>query len=100
MKDVSGDPSNLSTFEQKELLFSLLNERHRFPLSLAQQRLWFLNQIHPGNPAYNVTFGLRLRGDLNREAFTSATRELMQRHEILRTSFETNAGHPLQVVTT
>ena len=100
MKDVSGDPSNLSTFEQKELLLSLLNERRRFPLSLAQQRLWFLNQIHPGNPAYNVTFGLCLRGDLNREAFTSATRELMQRHEILRTSFETNAGHPLQVVTT
>jgi thioesterase domain-containing protein/acyl carrier protein len=99
MRDVSGDPSNLSTLEQKELLLSLLNERRRFPLSLAQQRIWLLNQIHPGNPAYNVTFGLRLHGDLDREALTSAARELMQRHEILRTRFETNAGYPLQIVT-
>src|SRR5271170_667595 len=94
------NPSNLSVVEQKELLVGLLSEKPKrvFPLSMAQQRLWFLDQLHPGNPAYNVPFGLRLRGHLIPDALELSVRRLVQRHEILRTSFEIEAGYPVQVV--
>jgi thioesterase domain-containing protein len=95
------NPSNLSAVEQKELLFGLLSlkqPKRVFPLSLAQQRLWFLDQLHPRNPAYNVPLGLRLRGNLIPGALELSVRRLIQRHEILRTSFEIEAGHPVQVV--
>jgi len=98
--NVSDDLSNLSVEEQKELLIGLLHPKARrvFPLSLAQQRLWFLDQLHPGNPVYNITFGLRLQGNLFQEALESSIRQLIQRHEILRTHFEVESGHPVQVV--
>ena len=91
--------SKLSALEQKELLVDLLSQRPKrvFPLSLAQQRLWFLDRLHPGNPVYNVPFGLRLRGNLNRRALELGVRGLIQRHEILRTNFETDADRPVQV---
>jgi len=94
------NPSNLSVGEQKELLVGLLSQRPKrvFPLSLAQQRLWFLDQLHPGNPAYNVPFCLRLKGNLIPDALELSVRRLIQRHEILRTRFEIEAGHPVQVV--
>jgi thioesterase domain-containing protein/acyl carrier protein len=100
MTDVPDNLSNLSAVEQKELLVGLLSQRSKrvFPLSLAQQRLWFLDRLHPGNPAYNVPFGLRLRGNLNRSALESSIRALIQRHETLRTHFEIDAGRPVQVV--
>ncbi len=91
---------NLLALEQKELLVTLLSQEQRrvFPLSLAQQRLWFLDLLYPGNPAYNVSFGFRLQGNLNTGALELSARELIQRHEILRTSFEISSGHPVQVV--
>ena len=101
MKQLPDYPSSLSVIEHKELLVGLLSQKQSkrvFPLSLAQQRLWFLDQLHPGNPAYNVPFALRLQGNLNRGALELSLRELVQRHEILRTRFETDAGHPVQVV--
>jgi thioesterase domain-containing protein/acyl carrier protein len=93
--------SNLSTSEQKALLVSLLSEKplRMFPLSLAQQRLWFLDQLYPGNSAYNVPFGYRLQGELDRDALELSIVDLIQRHEILRTTFAPNAGYPLQIVT-
>src|ERR1700733_3750990 len=99
MTDVPDHLTNLSAAEQKELLVDLLSQRPKrvFPLSLAQQRLWFLDRLHPGNPVYNVPFGLRLRGNLNRRALELGVRGLIQRHEILRTNFETDADRPVQV---
>jgi thioesterase domain-containing protein len=94
--------SLLSVAENKELLISLLSQKQSkqvFPLSLAQQRLWFLDQLNPGNPAYNVPFALHLRGNLNPRALQMGVQELVQRHETLRTRFGTEAGHPVQVVT-
>ena len=87
---------NLLALEQKELLVTLLSQEQRrvFPLSLAQQRLWFLDQLYPGNPAYNVSFGFRLQGNLNPGALELSARELIQRHEILRTSFESQRRSP------
>lgn len=92
--------SNLTVFEQKELLVGLLSQKSErvFPLSLGQQRLWFLDRLNPGNPVYNVPLGLRLAGNLNLDALESSARKLIHRHEILRTIFKTEAGQPVQVV--
>jgi thioesterase domain-containing protein len=100
MTGVRDNLSNLSAFEQKELLVGLLSQKPErvFPLSLAQQRLWFLDRLYPGNSAYNVPFGLRLQGNLNPAALESSVRELIQRHEILRTTFDTRDGQPVQIV--
>ena len=94
--------SPFSVAENKELLISLLSKKQSkqvFPLSLAQQRLWFLDQLNPGNPAYNVPFALHLRGNLNPRALRMGVRDLVQRHQILRTCFESEDGYPVQVVT-
>ncbi len=66
------------------------------PLSFAQQRLWFLNQLEPGNPAYNVPLAVRLTGGLSVEALERTFAEVVRRHEALRTSFPVEAGQPVQ----
>src|SRR6478672_8921722 len=58
-----------------------------FPLSFGQQRLWFLDQLEPGNSAYNSAGGVRFRGKLNVDALQRALNEIVARHEILRTTF-------------
>ncbi|MGH3773291.1 MAG: condensation domain-containing protein [Pseudonocardiaceae bacterium] len=68
------------------------------PLSFAQQRLWFIEQLIPGNVAYNLPMILRLRGTLNVAVLSRALDEIVTRHEILRTGFPTVAGKPVQVV--
>jgi thioesterase domain-containing protein/acyl carrier protein len=100
MTNIANNLADLSDVQQKELLVGLLTQgpTRVFPLSLAQQRLWFLDQLYPGNPAYNVPLGLRLRGNLNQGALELSLTELIQRHEILRTRFESDAGRPIQVV--
>ncbi|MCB0168663.1 MAG: amino acid adenylation domain-containing protein, partial [Anaerolineae bacterium] len=68
------------------------------PLSFAQQRLWFLHQFQTDNPAYNISFAVRLDGQLNIEALRRALLTIVQRHEILRTTLTTIDGRPGQVV--
>ena len=68
------------------------------PLSYAQQRLWFLDQLEPGSAAYNIPFKLRLRGELNREAVAWALNEMVRRHEVLRTRFVVRDGNPVQEI--
>jgi acyl carrier protein len=69
------------------------------PLSFAQQRLWVLDRIEPNNPLYNIPRALRLKGNLNVEALTSALNEIVRRHESLRTTFTSGAdGEPQQVI--
>ncbi|MEV6868895.1 amino acid adenylation domain-containing protein, partial [Streptosporangium subroseum] len=57
----------------------------QLPLSFAQQRLWFLDQLEPGSPEYNVPVALRLSGALDADALGAALDALMERHEVLRT---------------
>ncbi|MGH3753655.1 MAG: amino acid adenylation domain-containing protein, partial [Pseudonocardiaceae bacterium] len=68
------------------------------PLSFAQQRLWFLNEFQPGGADYNSGLALRLRGPLQVPALTAALRELVARHESLRTTFDEVDGTATQVV--
>ncbi|MET0399846.1 MAG: amino acid adenylation domain-containing protein, partial [Longimicrobiaceae bacterium] len=68
------------------------------PLSFAQQRLWFIHQLDPRSPAYNMPFPLRLRGKLEPATLARALTELARRHESLRTVFRSVEGEPVQVV--
>ncbi len=68
------------------------------PLSFAQQRLWFLQQLEPESAAYNEALATRLQGPLNQAAFTHTIREIIQRHEVLRCRFPLREGHVVQVV--
>jgi amino acid adenylation domain-containing protein len=72
----------------------------RLPLSFAQQRLWFLEQIEGELTAYNMPFGWRLCGPLNTEALRRALETVVRRHEPLRTTFELVDGEPVQVIQT
>ena len=73
-------------------------ESHSFPLSFAQQRLWFLDQVHPGNPAYNLPFSRRIKGPLDIAALERSFNEINRRHEALRTHFLLIEGTPAQIV--
>ena len=68
------------------------------PLSNAQQRLWFLNQLEPASAFYNVGEALRLEGDLDLAALEGALNEIVRRHEALRTTFAAVNGEPVQMV--
>lgn len=68
------------------------------PLSFAQQRLWFLEQLQPGNTLYNFPAAVRLQGQLNVTALEQSINQLIKRHEILRTTFTTVDGQPVQVI--
>ncbi|GMT96872.1 hypothetical protein KH5H1_09910 [Corallococcus caeni] len=67
------------------------------PLSFAQQRLWFLDRLQPGSIHYNIPAALRLDGPLDTEALSRGLRELVHRHEALRTTFHArDDGEPVQ----
>jgi len=68
------------------------------PLSFAQQRLWFLDQLEPNNPFYNMPEAVRLKGRLDVRALEEGLNEVVRRHEALRTKFESVEGKPLQVI--
>src|ERR1700751_4438227 len=69
-----------------------------FPLSFAQRRLWFLYQLDPQSAAYNMPFALRLTGKLDVAALERTLNEIVRRHEVLRTTFETLEEEPVQLI--
>ena len=68
------------------------------PLSFAQSRLWFLDQLQPESAAYNLAAATRLAGDLNVNALQQVLGEIARRHEALRTTISTLGGEAVQVI--
>ena len=75
-----------------------ISRERPLPLSFAQQRLWFLDQLEPGNPLYNTPGALRLTGRLDATALERALSEIVRRHETLRTTFRTVEENPVQII--
>jgi len=74
------------------------NDGKELPLSFSQRRLWFLDQLQPGNPAYSLVQAIRIEGPLDLAALRSALQAIVARHASLRTTFGTVDGTPIQVV--
>ncbi|MBL1200096.1 MAG: amino acid adenylation domain-containing protein [Nostoc sp. GBBB01] len=68
------------------------------PLSFAQQGLWFINQLTPNTPTYNIPIVINFKGCINFTALQDSLNEIIRRHEVLRTSFRVENGQPVQVV--
>src|ERR1043165_9564976 len=75
-----------------------MEEVYIFPVSYAQRRLWFLDQLEPGSSLYNVFDLIPICGALDAAAMTRALGEVVNRHEVLRTTFGVVEGEPVQVV--
>jgi len=67
-------------------------------LSSAQMRLWFLDQLDPNNPAYNVPFAFRVAGSLDVSALERSLNEIVARHDVLRTTFRFLDDTPVQAI--
>jgi amino acid adenylation domain-containing protein len=75
------------------------NQTENIPLSFAQQRLWFIQQLEPDSYIYNVPCVLKMQGNLQISALEAAINELRKRHETLRTYFTTNSeNQPIQII--
>ncbi|MFL6284240.1 MAG: amino acid adenylation domain-containing protein, partial [Pyrinomonadaceae bacterium] len=106
MSDTTGAPTDKLTQtnegDKRALLARLLRERAHgpksFPSSYAQQRLWFLDQMEPESSRYNVPSAVSLSGKLDAAALVASLREIVRRHEVLRTRFVAQDGRPVQVV--
>ncbi|WP_416671490.1 amino acid adenylation domain-containing protein [Egbenema bharatensis] len=75
-----------------------VSRQQALPLSFAQQRLWFLAQLEPNSPFYNMPAAISLQGSLNITALKQSLHEVLRRHEILRTAFQSGQGNPKQVI--
>lgn len=76
----------------------MAEQRFAFPLSFAQQRLWFLDQLVPNTALYNLTLALSVRGEPDIPALARSINEVVTRHESLRTTFTTAGDAPMQLV--
>ena len=89
-----------SNIKSKNTAFAIkpTSRNGNLPLSFAQERLWLLEQLHPGNPVHNLRAVYRLKGPLNVAALEQSIQEIVRRHEILRTTFSVVNGQPVQVI--
>jgi amino acid adenylation domain-containing protein/non-ribosomal peptide synthase protein (TIGR01720 family) len=110
--DLNQTNETISRLEEEELLALLaqagegaepmeiqrLEIRNAFPLSFAQERVWFLDRLDPGKNLYNIPVILRLAGRLKVRALEQSVLDLTLRHEVLRTRYAMQDGHPMQKV--
>src|ERR1041385_6492227 len=73
-------------------------ESNRFPLSFAQQRMWFMEQLTPGTATNNIPTAIRLTGRLEVAALGRSLNEIVRRHEALRTTFMQGDDRPVQMI--
>src|SRR5919205_4156653 len=93
---------NLPAAEKRALLAELLRKKaaktRQVPLSFSQQRLWFLDQLDPGSPSFNISQAVRLKGELDLQALNQTLNTIVARHESLRTNFTAVEGEPTQII--
>lgn len=96
------DPRDMDLEEKRGLLAELLrrnaSRRGPYPVSFAQQRLWFIQQLAPRSASYNIPSAVRLTGDLDIDVLKRCFGEITRRHEILRTTFVERNGQPVQSI--
>ncbi|MBF0101142.1 MAG: amino acid adenylation domain-containing protein [Desulfobacterales bacterium] len=80
---------------QKEIAIHLEQVENGLPLSFAQQRLWFLDQLEGAGTAYNMPVAIRIEGEFKTEVFTLIFKTIAERHEVLRSKFDTVDGVPV-----
>ncbi|MDR4481702.1 MAG: amino acid adenylation domain-containing protein [Nitrospirales bacterium] len=73
-------------------------EHYVFPMSFAQRRLWFLSQLEPESASYNTAIAVRMKGVLDRHAVECSFNDIVRRHEVLRSTFESADGDPVQII--
>ncbi len=100
---MSGTSTDLTPEKKRELLAKLLREKaakeiQTSSLSHSQRALWFVYQLDKKSAAYNVMYAAHIRSDVNEPLLTSAFKVLLQRHEVLRTTYGTKEGLPTQFV--
>src|SRR4051812_17732552 len=104
MSTLTRPVAELSADEKRAMLAPLLHQKRgggarAYPLSFAQQRLWFPDQMVPGSAAYNVPRAIRFSGPLDVDAFAQSLNALGRRHDVFRTTFTAGTdGVPVQVV--
>ncbi|PYG84940.1 surfactin family lipopeptide synthetase A [Ruminiclostridium sufflavum DSM 19573] len=84
----------------EERVVAKVNRSQDLELSFAQERLWFLDQLIPGNVAYNNSVAWRLKGEIDVIALKRSLQNLVDRHETLRTTFELKGDRPIQKIYT
>ncbi len=103
MSNQSSLSKDLTPEEKRQLLSKLLDKKAKanqkeYPLSYAQQAMWFLYELAPESSAYNTGFAARILGDINLPMFKESFHDLIERHTSLRTNFKENSGTPTQQV--
>src|ERR1044071_8965593 len=76
----------------------MTSEAFVFPVSYAQQRLWFIDQIEPGSALYNMPVAFSFKGKVREEWLESSINSIIARHESLRTCFASIDGQPTQLI--
>jgi len=97
MDDMSTNPTSKLEYT-REYADPGSEEIFVMPTSVAQQRFWILDQLEPGNTSLNMPLALSLKGDLDTASLKRALNEIVSRHEVLRTTFTSNNGNPVQVI--
>ena len=98
MRWLEDRPSKSESPEKSHTTIPRVSQVGDMPLSFAQQRLWFLDQLRPGSAAYNLGYAIRLSGPLDAGALRRTFAALVARHESLRTTFKVEDGEPRQVI--
>jgi alpha-ketoglutarate-dependent taurine dioxygenase len=82
----------------RAIIVPRLRKSNQLPVSFAQQRLWFLDQLQPSNHAFNIPVALRVSGSLQIKVLQQCLTEIVRRHEVLRTTFTLVGDQPMQVI--